>query len=122
MRIKKIPPPTVIRLRDLDPLVEQRAEAETGGNKSKLIRLALKSYLGGASRIADTAGLLAEVRALRTDLARIGNNLNQVAHRVNAEETTDPEELKTLFADMRRVFWDATQLTKTVIGELDKTA
>ncbi len=111
--------PVRIRLQELGPAIDRRAEAETGGNRSKLIRLALKSYLG-APRIADTAGLITEVKAIRTDLSRIGNNLNQIAHRFNIDETPDPKELEMLFADMRRIFWDATQLTRAVIGELEK--
>lgn len=109
-----------IRLNELaGPLLRRAEEEDT--KPAEVIRRALKSYLE-APRIADTAGLLAELRALRTDLARVGNNLNQIAHRFNTQEQADPgpHELETLFADMRRVFWDATQLTKAVIGELEK--
>lgn len=79
--------PVRIRLQELGPETERRAKAETGGNRSRLIRRALKSYLkGDGQRIEDTAGLLVELRGLRTEFHRIGTNFNQIARALNIED------------------------------------
>lgn len=110
-----------IRLNELaGPLIRQAKKEQK--KPAEVIRLALKHYLeGGAVRIADTAGLVAELRALRSDFARAGNNLNQLAHYFNVHDTTDTQELRVIHDDLRRSFWEATQLLKAVHGELEKS-
>jgi hypothetical protein len=98
--------PFRIRLQELGPLVESRAEAETGGNKSKLVRLALDAYLSNRTpgEHAGLAALTKAVKDFQADFARVGGNLNQIAHYYNIHDTIQPHELAAEHKELRRQF------------------
>lgn len=115
--------PVTLRLHELGLAVDRRAAAETGGDRSKLIRRALKSYLqGSARRIEDTAGLLVELRALRAELHRIGLNFNQIARALNMEEPVEREKILAAHMDLRRNFIEVQSLFEAVADDLAKTS
>ena len=98
--------PFRIRLQELGPLVESRADAETGGNRSKLIRKALDAYLSDRTpgEHAGLAELTKAIKDLRADMARVGGNLNQIAHYYNIHDTIQPHELAAEHKELRRQF------------------
>jgi len=114
--------PVRIRLQELGPEIERRAKAETGGNRSRLIRRAIKSYLKGDSqRIEDTAGLLVELRGLRAEFHRIGSNFNQIARSLNMEDPVAQEKILTAHMELRRGFNEVKNLFEAVADDIAKT-
>ena len=114
--------PVRIRLQELGPEIERRAKAETGGNRSRLIRRALKSYLEGDSqRVEDTAGLLVELRGLRSEFHRIGSNFNQIARALNMEDPVVQEEILAAHMELRREFNEVKILFEAVADDIAKT-
>jgi hypothetical protein len=53
-----------------------------------------------AANLLDLRGTIRELMAARTDLARIGNNINQIAHAFNSGG--DPVGAEAALADVRR--------------------
>ena len=106
MTKKNTDTPFRIRLQELGPLVESRADAETGGNISKLIRRALDAYLSARTpgEHAGLAELAKVVKELQADMARVGGNLNQLAHYYNIHDTIQPHELAAEHKELRRQF------------------
>lgn len=98
--------PFRIRLQGLAPKVEQRAEAETEGNISKLIRRALERYLD--DRPAGDPGPLTElanqVANLVVEMRHIGGNLNQCARYYNIHRELQREELAAVHRELLRQF------------------
>jgi len=111
-----------IRLNELAGPLLKRAEQENV-KPAQVIRRALKLYLqDNALRIEDTAGLRVDLRALRAEFHRAGDNLNQLAHFFNVHDTLDTSELAKAHFDLRRQFWEARQLLEAVIEDLRKSA
>ncbi|WUH19530.1 MobC family plasmid mobilization relaxosome protein [Streptomyces sp. NBC_00448] len=54
-----------------------------------------------AANLLDLRGTIRELVAARTDLARIGNNINQIAHAFNSG--ADPIGAEAALTDVRRV-------------------
>lgn len=54
----------------------------------------LNESCGGSS-------VASELLLLRQDIARIGNNINQIAHRVNSGEDTNIKELSLIINNLR---------------------
>lgn len=114
--------PVRIRLQELGPETERRAKAETGGNRSRLIRLALKSYLmGDGQRVEDTTGLLVELRGLRAEFHRIGGNFNQIARALNMEDPVSQEKILAAHMELRREFNEVKILFEAVADDIAKT-
>lgn len=120
MTKKNTDTPFRIRLQELGPLVESRAEAETGGNRSKLIRRALDAYLSDRTpgEHAGLAELAKAVRELQADMARVGGNLNQLAHYYNIHDTIQPHELAAEHKELRRQFQALMTLIKKIHEQL----
>lgn len=114
--------PVRIRLQELGPEIERRAKAETGGNRSRLIRRALKMYLkGDGQRVEDTAGLLMELRGLRAEFHRIGSNFNQIARALNMEDSVTQEKILAAHMELRRGFNEVKILFEAVADDIAKT-
>lgn len=114
--------PVRIRLQELGPEIERRAKSETKGNKSRLIRRALTVYLkGDRQRVEDTAGLLVELRSLRSEFHRIGSNFNQIARALNMEDHVVQEEILAAHMALRREFNEVKILFEAVADDLAKT-
>lgn len=120
MTKKNTDTPFRIRLQELGPLVESRAEAETGGNRSKLIRRALDAYLSARTpgEHAGLAELAKAVRELQADMARVGGNLNQLAHYYNIHDTIQPHELAVEHKELRRQFQALMTIIKKIHEQL----
>ena len=113
--------PVRIRLQKLGPEIERRAKAETKGNRSRLIRRALKLYLkGDGQRIEDTAGLLVELRGLRAEFHRIGSNFNQIARALNMEDPVAQEKILAAHMALRRGFNEVKILFEAVADDIAK--
>ncbi|MHB1185076.1 MAG: plasmid mobilization relaxosome protein MobC [Desulfobulbia bacterium] len=112
--------PVRIRLKELGPEVDRRAEAETGGNRSKLIRRALDAYLSARTpgEHAGLAELAKAVRELQTDMARVGGNLNQIAHYYNIHDSIQPHELAAEHKELRRQFQALMTIIKKIHEQL----
>lgn len=112
-----------VRLNELAGPLLKRAEQENV-KPAEVIRRALKSYLQGSTtrRIEDTAGLLVELRALRSELHRIGLNFNQIARALNMEETVEREKILAAHMDLRRNFIEVQSLFEAVADDLAKTS
>ena len=111
------PPPVPVRLRDLAEVAKDAAAKETEGNVSKLIRRALRAYLDGATRPApELATLAAELRQLRLDLARVGGNLNQLAHAFAMDDhgEIDDDALAVTHAELRAEFRRLSDLMRRI--------
>lgn len=69
---------------DMRPAAKQAVKEGRAKNVSALVRQSLRSYLAeGAGPVVDSSNVVKTVDALRLDLARVGSNLNQLAHVFN---------------------------------------
>lgn len=95
--------PTTVRLGDLaEPLIK-RAAAENKLNgegylrvtPSSILKKALRAYLDGDYvQVVEAGEILNALSGLKNDLARVGGNLNQLAHVFNMESRVDGGELQ----------------------------
>jgi len=93
-------PRTTVRLGDLAEPLEKRAASESkkAGRRiepSKILKRALRAYLDGDYvQLVEAQAIIDALGRLRTDLARVGGNLNQLAHIFNMESRVDGGELQ----------------------------
>ncbi|GEM15771.1 plasmid mobilization relaxosome protein MobC [Gluconobacter oxydans] len=77
-----------IRASQADLAAWERAAANADMNRTSWLR----SLAADAAAGTRHPGILAdEIRALRRELSACGNNLNQIAHRLNSGSRADPE-------------------------------
>lgn len=86
--------------------VERWLKAGKGRRLSTLVRQAIRAYLHPSQRPLDTAAVAASVDALRLDLARVGSNLNQLAHgfHLHGPVAFDRDALAAAHADLTEEF------------------
>jgi hypothetical protein len=91
---------TTLRVRMPSSLRSQLANlaAEAGVTSSHLVRSAIRVLrIAGPTRVL---AVLDEVEMVRRDLHSIGNNLNQIARRLNGGSAYDPDEVRRVLADV----------------------
>lgn len=117
---------TTVRLGDLTAPLEKRAASETkaAGRRitpSAILKRALRAYLGGENvQHFDASGMLEELSRLRTDLSRVGGNLNQLAHSFNIYGKVDDKELRENHEALRVEFRQVIATLKELREELYK--
>lgn len=131
---KNAPPPakpkryafTGVRLGDLTVPLEKRAASETkaAGRRitpSAILKRALRAYLSGENvQHFDTSGMIEELAGLRSDLARVGGNLNQLAHTFNIYGQVDDKELRQNHEALQGEFRQIMAMLKEIRDELHK--
>lgn len=100
-----------VRVGELADVLAERAakETEITGRKipvSAVIRKALDAYLSNLTpgEHAGLAELTKAVKDFQADFARVGGNLNQIAHYYNIHDTIQPHELAAEHKELRRQF------------------
>jgi hypothetical protein len=100
-----------VRVGELADALAERAvrETEITGRKvpiSAVIRQALDAYLSNRApgEHAGLAALTKAVKDFQADFARVGGNLNQLAHYYNIHDTIQPHELAAEHQELRRQF------------------
>lgn len=117
---------STVRLGDLTAPLEKRAASETkaAGRRitpSAILKRALRTYLGGENvQHFDASGMIEELAGLRSDLARVGGNLNQLAHIFNMESRVDKSELQKNHEALQTGFRQVIGTLKEVREELYK--
>lgn len=106
------------RLGVLETPLEKRAEEE-GVDPSKIMRRALKNYLV-TPHLKSPASVVAALSSLRSDLAKVGGNLNQIAMRFNMDSTVAPVELSAAHEELRQEFNRVMSLLRYIEKELKK--
>ncbi len=95
--------PTTVRLGDLAEPLRKRVAAENESRRKNFIRVtpsailqkALRAYLDGDYvQIVEAQTIIDALGRFRADLARVGGNLNQLAHIFNMESRVDGRELQ----------------------------
>jgi len=84
-----------IRIR-LRPSEYDRLKAFAGGNISGYSRSVVLDHMAGGSSIAG------ELLALRTEIGKIGNNINQIAKHLNEGGSPDITSLGDTIADIQK--------------------
>jgi hypothetical protein len=78
----------------------ERAAAAAGLSKAAFLRQCWKGHAGERARRSPTVDRQA-LAAVRANLARVGNNLNQLARAANMNQIPDLPELSATLADVR---------------------
>lgn len=114
--------PVRVRLnKELGLLVDRYAEQETGGNRSKAVRIAVKAFLLDR-RVIDPRGLTEELHRLRSDLHRVGNNFNQIARALNMDDPIAADAINKTHDELRFQFKELQNLFEAVADAIRKTA
>lgn len=119
-------PRSTVRLGELESPLVKRATSETkaSGRKvtpSAIIKRALRAYLGdGTGQHFDATELIEAVKKLRADLARVGGNLNQLAHTFNIYSQIDEADRDRTFKELQGEFREIITVMREVEGELYK--
>ncbi|MFA7346285.1 MAG: plasmid mobilization relaxosome protein MobC [Desulfurivibrionaceae bacterium] len=98
--------------------LDERATTEK--NRSVVIRRALDAYLSDRTpgEHAGLAELTKAVKDFQADMARVGGNLNQIAHYYNIHDTIQPHELAAEHKELRRQFQALMTLIKKIHEQL----
>lgn len=117
---------STVRLGDLTAPLEKRAasESKAAGRRitpSSVIKKALRAYLAGNNvQVIEAPAILDALGRLRNDLARVGGNLNQLAHIFNMESRVDKSELQKNHEALQTEFRQVIGTLKEVREELYK--
>lgn len=117
---------STVRLGDLTAPLEKRAasESKAAGRRitpSSVIKKALRAYLVGNNvQVIEAPAILDALGRLRNDLARVGGNLNQLAHIFNMESRVDKSELQKNHEALQTEFRQVIGTLKEVREELYK--
>lgn len=103
--------PVRVRLLELGPDVEKAVKAGGFKSRSAFIRHAIRAYLDGGASTSDPAPIIAALEKQRQDLARVGANLNQIAHAVNIDgpAALDAGRLSRVHDELRKEFADLVE-------------
>lgn len=98
--------------------LDERATTEK--NRSVVMRRALDAYLSDRTpgEHAGLAELTKAVKDFQADMARVGGNLNQIAHYYNIHDTIQPHELAAEHKELRRQFQALMTLIKKIHEQL----
>lgn len=110
-----------VRLDD-DQVRKLTERAATEKNRSVVIRLALDAYLSNRTP-GEHAGLVELTKAVKdfqADFARVGGNLNQIAHYYNIHDTIQPHELAAEHQELRRQFRALMTIIQRIHEQLTK--
>lgn len=109
--------PQTFRLESYGPRLATLAKKE-GVKASVILRRALAAYMDGPGGLVgsseELAALTAHLGQLRADLARVGGNLNQVAHAFNMDEPLDRDALAAVHQELRQEFGRLVGVLKEV--------
>lgn len=124
---QKYYPRLSFRLGDLVPALEKRAASESRAagrpvSHAKIVKRALRAYLGVGDALPyfDATELIEAQKGLRLDLARVGGNLNQLAHTFNIHSQVDERELAKIHDELRDEFRRIMAVLKGVESDLLK--
>lgn len=99
--------PRTFRLESYGPRLDALAKKEDV-KAAVILRRALAAYMDGpggpAGSSEELAALTVQLGQLRGDLARVGGNLNQVAHAFNMDEPLDRDALAAVHLELRGEF------------------
>ena len=99
--------PIGIRFNDLlDPL-DKKAKKERS-NRSRVVRRALRSYLEDKN-FGECDTLVSELAKVKSSLARIGGNMNQIARYFNTHDALDSSQLNQAHEELKK------ELDKTIL-------
>lgn len=111
------------RLESYGPRLDALAEKEDV-KAAVILRRALAAYMDGPGGLAgsseELAALTAQLGQLRADLARVGGNLNQVAHAFNMDEPLDRDALAAVHQELRQEFGRLADLLQGVRNAVKK--
>ncbi len=102
--------PTTVRLGDLAEPLKKRATAENQSRGKNFVRVtpssilqkALRAYLDGDYiQFIEAQTILDALAKLRLDLARVGGNLNQLAHTFNIYDQIDEADRDRTYKELR---------------------
>lgn len=111
--------PSTFRLGELAVSLHERAARESKAvgrriTSSLIIKRALRAYLGNETgQHFDASGMIEELAKLRSSLARVGSNLNQLAHGFNIYGKVEPVELRKTHEALQAEF---SQIVATMRG------
>jgi len=117
---------STVRLGDLTTPLEKRAtsESKAAGRRvtpSAIIKKALRAYMGGDfAQVIEAQAIIDALAGLRSDLARVGGNLNQLAHSFNIYERVDDKELRLNHEALQAEFRQIMAIMQGVERELYK--
>jgi hypothetical protein len=105
------------RLGDLGDRLDARAKRERA-KPSRVLRRALTAYLDGTGQPSGSfeqiEQLTADLAGLRSELARVGGNLNQIAHAFNMGDPLDTVGLTATHCELQTQFSALTALLRGV--------
>jgi predicted transcriptional regulator len=105
------------RLGDLGDRLDARAKRERV-KPSQVLRRALAAYLDGSRQplgsFEQIERFTADLAGLRSELARVGGNLNQLAHAFNMDEPLNTDELAVTHRELQTQFAALATLLKGV--------
>lgn len=106
--------PRTFRLASYGQRLDALAKKE-GVKAGVTLRRALAAYMdgpgGSPGSSEELAALTAQLGQLRADLARVGGNLNQLAHAFNMDEPLDRDALAAVHQELQGEF---SRLAKTL--------
>lgn len=117
---------STVRLGDLTTPLGKRAASESKAvgrhvTASAVIKKALRAYLdGNYVQVIEAPAILDALAGLRSDLARVGGNLNQLAHIFNMESRVDKSELQKNHEALQTEFRQITGAMREIERELYK--
>lgn len=99
----KQPDRVTVTMGEMHPPAVASLKAGKARNMSALVRQALRHYLDGDRPTMDPRPIVLALDLLRQDLARVGSNLNQLAHGFNMRGPVafNRDELAVAHADLR---------------------
>jgi hypothetical protein len=109
---------TTVRLGELRDLALARARKDNL-KLSELLRRAVRHYLTGQGG-DDWQKLRVEVSNLRAESARIGGNLNQIAHHANIHQAVDGQALPKVIAELKAHFRDVADQMRAINDKLGR--
>ncbi len=99
--------PRTFRLKSYGPRLDALAKRE-GVKASAILHRALAAYMDGprapVGSSEQLASLTERLGQLRADLARVGGNLNQIAHAFNMDEPLDRDVLAASHRELQGEF------------------
>lgn len=118
-----------VRLDDLAEPLKKRAALENNSRGKNFVRVtpssilqkSLRAYLNGDYiQIIEAQAIIESLDKLRNDLARVGGNLNQLAHVFNMEDRVDEGELRKNHDALRTEFRQVIGVLRDIEQELYK--
>ena len=110
--------PTWVRLDELADRLKRKASDEKV-KPSRIIRRAIRAYLDNKN-YENMEELAQELKAIRSDFARVGGNLNQIALYFNMNDKVKHNELAKSHEDLQVKFGKLKDLLLVVKGATER--